>query len=634
MKANNPQPQVPLLAFFETVYWPLALCGRSTGYVEHFRAAIRWLAATIGREPRVGDLNRDTMRQFVERLATAGLAELTMKNYRKKIWALWRYANELGYAEAPPAAVRVSAVPKYCRHSNGLAYVRIGGKRHYLGRYDAPTSRAKYLAILSQSTDKAAATMQMPPASGPPKRAWLASPPPAESLLGFYRQVFRPVVAAQLSTRRVNEFDAAINALHDHVGRPLPLVDVSPELVEQYRAWLDTRPLLPKQRIRYRGCICRIMRAAGFEHLFPKRDGAEPRRYVAAERPPTVRGKQGWKRRPLPVGEPGTLLHFFEHVYVPQAIPNCTHGHRNSLYTAFRHLRECFGRDLEMRELSREKIAELIAWLKEGGAEQLTAKNIVARLLAVWRYAAELDQAPTVPRFRKWRVPRNAPDAWSLDEMARIYVAAGELDRKPIAGIPAARFMRAMLLVGYWTALRRGTLLRIRISDVDLSGWLHVPGSQIKNGRGKRYRLGADAVEAIRDILEPGRELLFPSPSDAGTLSKHLRSIIADAGVPPSRHTLGLWHKVRRTAITHTAARAGMPAAIALAGHSAQYVTERYLDPSFLPDHDATAWLPSLSELAKRQGVAGRPQRDTPPVLAQAKAEGLGEPAAGATQRR
>ena len=42
-------------------------------------------------------------------------------------------------------------LPKYCRHkASGRAFVRIGGKMHYLGKYGSQASRREYDRIIAE----------------------------------------------------------------------------------------------------------------------------------------------------------------------------------------------------------------------------------------------------------------------------------------------------------------------------------------------------------------------------------------------------------------------------------------------------------------------------------------------------
>ena len=418
------------------------------------------------------------------------------------------------------------------------------------------------------------------------QRGWAATPPAAGSLLAFYRRTFRPRLTCRPKT--VASYDCAINHFCDFAGQVFE-EDLTRERVADFRAWLAARGVSARLVMEYATRIGRVGRAIAPER-FPARGGAVPKRPIAGgARAPRCR------KLPEPQGEPGTLLHFFQTAYRPQALLEASEISRDNYLATFRKLRACFGRELRLDELSASAVATFLAWLQERGASPNGSHR--RRLLALWRYANELALAAPVPRMRKARVQREVPDAWSLDELARLIAATPRLEKPAIGGVAAPDYWRALLLVGYWTALRRSSLLRLKPEDLDVNGWLDVPALAMKNGHGQRFRLGQDAIDAVAKILGP-RPHIFPKLSDGGALGEHFRALVDLAGLPRSRHKRGLFHKLRRTSITHTAARAGLAAAIALAGHSGPYVTERYLDPRFLTGNDATQWLPRLPDVA------------------------------------
>jgi site-specific recombinase XerC len=81
--------------------------------------------------------------------------------------------------------------------------------------------------------------------------------------------------------------------------------------------------------------------------------------------------------------------------------------------------------------------------------------------------------------------------------------------QKDVSGIPRGRYFRSLLLVAYWTGFRLSTLLKLRRADIDLeTGWLNAPGNALKGKKGKRQRLGSDAIAAITEIWTPDRDLL------------------------------------------------------------------------------------------------------------------------------
>lgn len=58
--------------------------------------------------------------------------------------------REFPYWEKRPLPAR-KRTPKYClQKSSGLAYVKIDGRRHYLGKHDSEDSKARYQELINQ----------------------------------------------------------------------------------------------------------------------------------------------------------------------------------------------------------------------------------------------------------------------------------------------------------------------------------------------------------------------------------------------------------------------------------------------------------------------------------------------------
>jgi integrase len=516
-----PQGPVRLRKFFEEIYCPLQLRGRSPDYVEIFRGAIIWFRRSLGREPTLQDLNRGAVQDVLGYVVESGRGRLRVKDIRKRIVALWRYAHAVGLvAEFDPPAL---------------------------------------------------------PQIQPPAPAWATEEPQPGTLLYFYRQTYRPGHVAGAGAGKRTIFDSAVNYLHTMAGRLVLLDEVDEALVNRLRAWLQASGIREPEAIKRANALRSIVRASRPDRL-----------------PLTARNQL---RGELPPPEPGTLRHLFETAYRPQQLLDCTDVHRADCRRKLAMLRTLYGRDILVTELTDALLAEFLQKLLAQGRQPSTVNSYRAHLVALWRFAHERGLLSTLPRVKKLKAHLEEPDAWSEGEAARILDAASRFDRPPIAGIPAGKFWRALLLVDWWTAIRRKSLLGIRREDVDLaSGWLYVPARRSKNRRGKRFRLGPDALDAIRDIWSPERELLFPWPAALKDISLQFNQILQRAGIPRSkRRNLSQFHKWRRTVATTAAARAGLPAAIALLDHSGPEVTKRYIDPSKLPGNDATAFLPILA---------------------------------------
>jgi integrase len=310
------------------------------------------------------------------------------------------------------------------------------------------------------------------------------------------------------------------------------------------------------------------------------------------------------KLPPLPAAEPGTVRYFFETAYRPVRMIDCKPDSIEQARAAVRSLRDHYGRDILLTEQTDELAADHFAWLlKTRGIEAISVNHgYRAYWFAVWRLAYERRLVDRIPTVRKLRHLVCEPDAWSEEEAARIVEAARRVRLPAIAGIPARKFWPALLLVDWWTAVRRGSLFSIRRADVDFStGWLEVFPRGMKTRRGKKYHLGDDAIAAVKEIWLPAREFLFPWPYRREATVNHFRQILAIAGITKGqRKGLNQFHKWRRTAATAARRRGGLAAASELLGHSSTAMTLRYIDPSKVPGTDATKFLPSLTAGERR----------------------------------
>lgn len=529
-------PDFLVEVFFENLYRPLRLRHRTAEYAAIFRTSIIWMKRSLQRPPRLSDLNHGAISRLLQMLAEAGLGQTRLREIRQRLLALWKVAAEMELA----------------------------------GSYDPPPLP--------------------PPAFEAIQRPWAALTPPAGTLLAFYRETFRPALAEMTQQNR-SRYDSAVTSFHDFTQRLTRLADITPELLQEFFKWLT---LANENRLseQHLTSLRRILHSED-PVRFPKKTagGRRPRQLIARES-----SRHGRVAVTELVGGPGTIVAYYQTVYAPQALAESCVLHRLSHLALLRKLRACFGRHLHLEELSKEKVSAFVAWLHGQGSKAGTVRNHRTRLLTLWRYAHDDGQAPPVPTFKRLRVAREQPDAWSLEEVSRIIDATARLTTPPFDGIPAAKWWRAILLTCWYTALRRGSLLKIRTVDVDLEErWLYVPSSHMKNGRGKRFRLGADAVAAVREIINPQRQLLFPVVANR-RLHLEFREILRLANVSAaSRLPCGQFHKMRRTVATQTAVSVGLAAASALLGHSGPEMTQRYIDPSYTPGQDASEYLPPLA---------------------------------------
>lgn len=396
------------------------------------------------------------------------------------------------------------------------------------------------------------------------------------SLAAFFADVFALKLAAEGGEQTVKRYTRAVELFEDFRGGTVLLDRLEPTSADGFDAWLSDR-LSP---------------------IVAKKYGQFARRVLREARPDVFTRKRGWHRKnDAPEAPEGSIRHFFRTVYRPLKLIGAAITTVEQMEISLNRLAHVHGRELMLDELSDETLSGMMEWMLAEGLSTNTVNGARGYLCAIWRVAHERRLLETLPRVRKVRVHLHEPDSWTAEELMLILESV-DLERGQYVGIERSLWWRAFLLVGYYTALRRGALLRLRRQDVNLAtGWIDVPPHFMKNRRGKKFRIGPDAIEAVANICprtdsRTDPRALFPWPLERSTINHHWKRLLVRAGLPTGRRQGP--HKLRRTTATMVAVEAGMHAAMSILGHSEEYMTMRYVDPSKLPGADATKFLPPL----------------------------------------
>ncbi len=388
------------------------------------------------------------------------------------------------------------------------------------------------------------------------------------SLRSIYDNQFRPIAEKQFSCSQLRSYNQAVATFIKFAGDDVVIAKVTDDVLEAF--------------------------ARGSRHR--RRLAGLVRQVVLAWNPDAVSKPR--HRPKVPDPDSGTARHYFESVYAVEAMVGVKDGSIESTRTTLIALRDFVGYDVKLDEQTDKLAAEFFRWLLHRcGLNEHSVNRYRATWFAVWRHAYDRDLVQRLPRVKRLKGIRNPPDAWSLEEFRRLVdTTVGFLPADTYGDVRCNLWWHAIFLVAYYTGLRRGALLKIRRDDVDLkTGQLYVPGESMKNRQGQMFAIGKDAIDAIDSIWLPKRLLLFPTPIGERTLYRHFEQLLTAAEIPPSRRKgLSKFHKIRRTVATEVAARAGTAAASSLLGHSSEYVTARYIDPSKIPGKDMTKILPPL----------------------------------------
>lgn len=103
------------LDFFETVYRPRRLRGKSKKTSRQYRLSIAAFGKTLGRDPVLGDFTNENLSLHIQARLDAKRAKATANKDRSQLLALWRMASALGMVNgwpSVPAEIEPERIPK------------------------------------------------------------------------------------------------------------------------------------------------------------------------------------------------------------------------------------------------------------------------------------------------------------------------------------------------------------------------------------------------------------------------------------------------------------------------------------------------------------------------------------------
>lgn len=257
-------------------------------------------------------------------------------------------------------------------------------------------------------------------------------------------------------------------------------------------------------------------------------------------------------------------------------------GTAGQYYTAIENLERFLQRDATTDDLFDERIQSYMhAEVERRGISIDTAVSYTKKLLSLWRFGCRHGLIQTWPEVELLTCPEREPVAWTEHEI-RLIFAALRSQEGFIGPAPANLFWPALLLCFWDSAERLGSVLMLRVEDVNLNAAWMVFRAETRKGklRDRGMPMHAQTVEAIHMLLAIGvkRRLVFEAPFGEQTLRDRYKTILKGAGLPHDRKRL--FHCVRRTVASHFEA-AGYSAQ-ELLDHSTREVTQRYLSPQIV----------------------------------------------------
>lgn len=238
--------------------------------------------------------------------------------------------------------------------------------------------------------------------------------------------------------------------------------------------------------------------------------------------------------------------------------------------------------DIYVGDIKEDHIGRYLTHLATHAQSSYTLRAHVAMLKAMLKEALDIGLISRLPRFPKIRVEKRSPDAWTLDEVNRLFDYVATLSGS-VGPIPANLWWKSILLAAYYTGLRLSGLLNVYWFQVDLEGNF-LRALTNKNKREQTFLIPEDLAILLKAIKKPPREKVWEYPyKDQKWPCRALRRIMDRAGIPAPRNLHGqLFQKMRRTCITWTAVN-DLNMATRVAGHASPETTIRhYVDPRML----------------------------------------------------
>lgn len=287
------------------------------------------------------------------------------------------------------------------------------------------------------------------------------------------------------------------------------------------------------------------------------------------------------------------LLEFFEKVYRPLKLLAAKAGSIQQYHVALRAFDKFLKRAATLADLNEEQVTTFMAKLLEEGKSAVTVNMKVSYLKTLARFAKRKKYIrKSLYDVDKLRVERRVPTAWTVAEMDALIRSCRE-QRGWYAGIKASVWWEMLVLVAFDTGARRRAVLEAGLDWIDFqAATLTLPPQYAKNRTEQIFKLSHQTLEIILASIPPQRKRLFawPDAMCQRTFYDHFREILKRAGLPADRRDK--LHKLRRTTASHIAAKYDVGRAIKQLGHADASCIQRYIDPRFLRDHDATDALP------------------------------------------
>lgn len=302
-----------------------------------------------------------------------------------------------------------------------------------------------------------------------------------------------------------------------------------------------------------------------------------------------VRQDHSLRRKELNRGNGSEFLlaNVYEKRYEPVALrsrrPNTKRLYRTTLLMFDKHL----GRSATLDDFNDETVSAFAAWRLSKGLSKSSINKDLFNLLAIWRWCNRKGLVESWPDVSLEQPVKKAPEAWTEDDMKKLYLAATNAEGK-LGKISASCWWCALLLVAWDSGERINAIVNLEWRNVDLKRkWLRFDAEYRKGGsEDSVVHLSGDTAAALKRI-QVADGLVFPWPFCKTYLWRKFGALLRAAGLPDDARSK--FHRIRRSVASHAEAAGGN--ATAMLRHSKREITEAYLDPTIVKQQQPNDFL-------------------------------------------
>jgi len=253
------------------------------------------------------------------------------------------------------------------------------------------------------------------------------------------------------------------------------------------------------------------------------------------------------------------------------------------------------GREPELSDFVALEVAKFLAWRAGNtrSGRRISANTVAkdkAQISACWSFAAKERLVEKFPSLPRTRLVHHTPKAATVDALQAMMAAAASGRKRMYGKVPVAWFWRTLIRCAFETGERRGALIELRWSEVDLDARQVTFLAETRKGRTRDIvrTISQGLADELRQHRGGPGDLVWQYPGRPHSLYAAWDLIRKRAGV----HVRGL-HSVRKASASYLAAAGGN--ASEHLGHANPRITAVYLDPTIVrPKETALDRLPRL----------------------------------------